>query len=303
MKKLFGITVAMTTPFKQDGSVDYASIEASTNMLIEKGVDCLYPCGTTGEMLRLTLEERKKIAETVIRTAAGRVVVYIHCGATTEEDTIALAQHAEAAGADGIGVVTPQFFSLEHRELVTFFIRVAKSVSPDFPMYLYNIPQCAGNDITVAAANEITAAAPNVIGIKYSWADINRTVNYLSVNNYNFSVMHGCDRAFVGFKALGCDGTVSGCAGVFPEPFVDVYKAVREGNWEKARILQRKATRIADLLHGGANMSYFKEALKIRGLDAGIMRKPQLDLTGEEIAALEEALTAYCSEEGYQLKL
>lgn len=302
MKKLYGVTVAMTTPFRQDGTVDYASLEASTHMLIDKGVDCLYPCGTTGEMLRLTLQERMKVAETVIRAAAGRGVVYIHCGAATEEDTITLVQHAQRSGADGAGVVTPQFFSLEHRELVWFFVRVAKSVSEDFPIYLYNIPQCSGNDIPVSAVKEIVAAAPNVVGIKYSWADINRTVDYLAVGE-GFSVMHGCDRAFTGFLGLGCDGTVSGCAGVFPEPFVAVYKAVREGRWEEARQLQRKATRIADLLHGGANMSYFKEALKLRGLDAGVMRRPQLDLTGEQIADLKQALLAYCGEEGYGLKL
>lgn len=169
MKKLYGVTVAMTTPFRQDGTVDYASLEASTHMLIDKGVDCLYPCGTTGEMLRLTLQERMKVAETVILAAAGRVVVYIHCGAATEEDTITLVQHAQRSGADGAGVVTPQFFSLEHRELVGFFVRVAKSVSEDFPIYLYNIPQCSGNDIPVSAVKEIVAAAPNVVGIKYSW--------------------------------------------------------------------------------------------------------------------------------------
>ena len=80
MKKLTGITVAMTTPFFEDGGVDFEAVAALTNMLIDKGVDCLYPGGTTGEMLRMSLEERKKQAEVVVKTAAGRVPVFIHCG-------------------------------------------------------------------------------------------------------------------------------------------------------------------------------------------------------------------------------
>ena len=87
MKKLYGVTAAMVTPFKESGEVDYDGVRQLTGMLIDKGVNCLYPCGTTGEMFRLSLEEREKIAETIIQTAAGRVTVFIHCGAMNEQDT------------------------------------------------------------------------------------------------------------------------------------------------------------------------------------------------------------------------
>lgn len=302
MKKLSGITVAMTTPFFEDGGVDFEAVAALTNMLIEKGVQCLYPGGTTGEMLRMSLEERKKQAEVVVKTAAGRVPVFIHCGATNEDEVIALARYSEAIGADGIGVVTPQFFGLNHREMVEFFVRVAGSVSPDFPVYLYNIPQCAANDITAAACREIAERCPNVVGIKYSFADINRTMDYLRIRDFDFSVMHGCDRVYAAFKALGCDGTVSGCAGVFPEPFVAVNAAIEKGDWEAAKLHQRQAARVVDILHAGANMAYFKAALTLRGLNGGHMRKPQLDLPQAEIDALKADLEAYCAETGYSLK-
>ena len=302
MKKLSGITVAMTTPFFEDGGVDFEAVAALTNMLIEKGVQCLYPGGTTGEMLRMSLEERKKQAEVVVKTAAGRVPVFIHCGATNEDEVIALARYSEAIGADGIGVVTPQFFGLNHREMVEFFVRVAGSVSPDFPVYLYNIPQCAANDITAAACREIAERCPNVVGIKYSFADINRTMDYLRIRDFDFSVMHGCDRVYAAFKALGCDGTVSGCAGVFPEPYVAVNAAIQRGDWEAAKLHQRQAARVVDILHAGANMAYFKAALTLRGLNGGHMRKPQLDLTQEEFDTLKADLEAFCADTGYSLK-
>lgn len=302
MKKLFGVTTAMTTPFHEDGSVDLAAMAQQCEMLIRKGVQCLYPVGTTGEMLRLSLDERKQIAETVVRTAAGRVTVYIHCGAMTQPDTIALMRHAESIGADGVGVVTPQFFGLNDREMEEYYVSVAGSVAPDFPVYLYNIPQCAANDLKADVAARIAARCPNVVGIKYSFADINRTLDYLRIDGGSFSVMHGCDRVFIAMLALGCDGTVSGISGVFPEPFVNVYKAYLAGDLDAARKWQMKAARITDILRGGSNMAYFKEALRLRGLIGGHMRRPQLDLTAAEAEALRRELEAFCQESGISLE-
>ena len=298
MKKLYGVTTAMVTPFKENGEVDYKGIRQLTNMLIDKGVNCLYPCGTTGEMFRLSMGERKEIAETIIQTAAGRVTVFIHCGAMNQEDTISLLKHAEKAGADGAGIVTPAFFGATDRELEEYYVTAAGSVGSTFPIYLYNIPQCSGNDISKETAERITERCENVIGIKYSYADINRTVDYLNVKDGKFSVLHGCDRVFTSMLALGCDGTVSGIAGVFPEPFVAVYKAFQQGELETARALQKICVKYCDALKCGSNMSYFKEALKMRGIHAGVMRKPQLDIEEPELIRLRKELEEISLEAG-----
>ena len=301
MKKLYGVTAAMVTPFKESGEVDYDGVRQLTGMLIDKGVNCLYTCGTTGEMFRLSLEERKKIAETIIQTAAGRVTVFIHCGAMNEQDTIQLLEHAEKAGADGAGIVTPAFFGATDRELEEYYVTAAQSVSDSFPIYLYNIPQCSANDISRETAEKITARCENIIGIKYSFADINRTVDYLNLKDGSFSVLHGCDRAFTSMLALGCDGTVSGIAGVFPEPFVRVYKAFCEGDLETAKKLQKICVKYCDALKCGSNMSYFKEGLKMRGISAGVMRKPQLDIEEAEIERLRKELKEISREAGVEI--
>lgn len=302
MKKLFGLTIAMVTPFTQEGEVDYQAVEQLAKMLISKGVNCLYPCGTTGEMLRLSVDERKKIIETVVNVANKKVTVFAHVGCMKQNDTIELAKHAEKIGADGIGVVTPQFFGLNDREMEEYYVAVANSVSQDFPVYLYNIPQCAANDLKADVAQRIANRCSNVIGIKYSFADINRTVDYLKVNNGTFSVLHGCDRVFTSMMALGCEGTVSGIAGVFPEPFVEVYKAYTSGDLVGAQKAQKICVKFCDTLKGGSNMSYFKEALKIRGIAAGVMRKPQLDIEKEEIEKLQKELELICEEGGISIK-
>lgn len=299
MKHLYGVTTAMVTPFGQDGTIDYDKVERLTEFLIEKGVHCLYPLGTTGEMLRLSVAERKKVAETVVRKAAGRVTVFIHVGAMTQDDTIGLARHASEIGADGIGVVTPAFFGANDRELEHYFVTVASSVPASFPVYLYNIPQCAANDLKAEVAERVAARCANVIGIKYSYPDFLRTNEYLSVRGGDFSVMQGSDRLFLAALAMGCEGVISGVSCVYPEPFVAVYNAFAEKDLEKARTMQRIAIQYCETLKSGSNMSYFKEALKLRGIDAGCMRAPQLDLPEAEIADLKQKLAALNAVAGY----
>ncbi|WP_338012142.1 dihydrodipicolinate synthase family protein [Alkalihalophilus marmarensis] len=290
LKKLYGVTTAMVTPFNDQGEVEFTKIDELTDFLISKGVHCLYPLGTTGEMLRLSVGERKSVAERVIKQANGRVNVFIHVGGNTQEETIELAQHAHSAGADGIGVVTPVFFGASDKELEEYFVKVARSVPRDFPIYLYNIPQCAANDLNAEVAQRVADRFENVIGIKYSFPDFLRVNEYLNINEETFSVVPGTDRLFLAALAMGCEGVVSGVSCVYPEPFVGIYNAFLEKDLEKARKYQRMAIRYCETLKNGSNMSYFKAALKNRGVDVGYMKAPQLDLTESEMEELYKKL-------------
>lgn len=301
MKKLNGVTVAMITPFDEMGKVDVAALRSMTQMLVEKGVDCLYPCGTTGEMLRMSVEERKLVAETVVQAAEKRVTIFVHVGCMCQEDTIALAQHAQKIGADGIGVVTPQFFGINDREMEEYFVAVANSV-PGFPMYLYNIPQCAANDLKPEVVKRVRARCANVVGIKYSFADMNRTLEYLAIGE-DFSVLHGMDKIVVSLMDMGCDGTVSGCACIVPEPYVAAVKAFRAGDMEQARKWGRVCVKVTNCLRGGSNMSFFKEALTARGLVGGNMRAPQLNIPCEERDAMVQDLKAILADAGIEFAL
>ena len=290
MKKLYGVITAMTTPFTEDNKVDVEALEQQTEYLIEKGVDCLYPTGTTGEMYLMTPEERELVAETVVKKAAGRVTVFIHTGAMTLEETIRLAQHAHKIGADGVGVVTPSYFTVDDRAMVQYYKDVCSALPQDFPVYVYVIPQLAHNDITPETMEKICEACPNVVGVKYSFADMSRVLKYLRVKNGDFSVGFGADHMFLPALVAGCDGTVSGCSGPFPELFVEVYKQFKAGNMKAAREAQDKANDMVWLMKGGADMSIFKNILTFRGVRGGHMRKPLLDLSEEDVKTLYEAV-------------
>lgn len=293
MKKLYGVITAMTTPFDAEGKLDLDALRAQTEFLIEKGVDCLYPCGTTGEMFLCSVEEREAIAETVIRTAAGRVTVFIHVGAMTQDDTIRLARHAQASGADGIGVVTPTYFNVDDRAMAEYYTTICNSVSPDFPVYAYAIPQLAHNALSCEALEAVCAKCANMVGIKYSLADMTQLLKYKRVNGGNFSVVFGADHLFLSALVMGCDGTVSGCSGPFPEPFVEVYRKFREGDFEGARAAQDRANDLVWRMKSGADMSIFKNILTMRGVPGGYMRKPLLDLPEAEVESLRADLAAY----------
>lgn len=293
MKKLYGVITAMTTPFTDDGKVDTAALEQQVDFLIDKGINCLYPCGTSGEMHLMTVEERELVAETVVRKAAGRVTVFIQAGAVTEADTVRLAQHALRIGADGVGVVTPCYFSLDERAMVEYYKRVCTALPNDFPVYVYVIPQLAHNDISAETMERIADACTNVVGVKYSYPDVRRINEYLQVRNGNFSVLPGSDDLFLACLACGCDGVVSGCSGPFPEAFVEIYRAFRAGDLEKARLAQMKATKLARIMKLGGDMSIFKHILTWRGVTGGHMKKPLLDLTKEEADQLKEVVSLY----------
>lgn len=301
MKKLYGVTVAMTTPFKNNGEIDVAALEQLTEILLKKGVNCLYPCGTTGEMVHLSVEERMLVAETVIRTAKDKGTVFIHCGAVKQEETETLLKHAVEIGADGAGVVTPIFLGVNQNEIIQYYERLSALVPEDFPIYLYNIPQCAGNDILPESARKLHGECPNLRGIKYSYPDMMRTLEYLDIPE--FSVLHGSDKLFSSLLVMGCDGTVSGVAGVFPEPFVEVYKAWLAQDLQKMKEWQKICVRFCDILKCGTNMSYFKEALTFRGVDMGGMRLPQRNISEEEKAELKKRLEEECRKSGITLKV
>ena len=293
MKKLYGVITAMTTPFTADNKVDVAALEAQTEYLIQKGVQCLYPCGTTGEMYLMSAEERELVAETVVKKAAGRVTVFIHVGAMDQDETIRLAQHAQKIGADGVGVVTPSYFTVDEKAMVEYYKTVCAALPEDFPVYVYVIPQLAHNDVSAETMEKIAAACKNVVGVKYSFADMRRINDYLQVRGGNFSVVYGADAQFLPALAMGADGTVSGCSGPFPEPFVEVYKLWKEGKLEEAKAAQVKANVLVKLMKAGADMSIFKHILTWRGIEGGRMHKPLLDLNETEKARLYEQVKPY----------
>lgn len=266
MKKMYGINTPIPCPMTEDERLDVGSLESLCNFLIEKGVHGLYVNGSTGEMCYLTAEERKQVAELSVKFAAGRTQVFSMVGSLTTEETIELARHAEKCGCDGIGVVTPFYFSLTDDELFSHFKAVADSVAPDFPVYLYGIPHCAVNDISSSLAQRLADACPNIVGIKYSEPDVSRLIEYIGIRNGDFSVLAGADDLYFAAFTCGAAGTISGNSNVIPEYYMAMYNALKSMDYRTARLMQAKVNKMIKLISGPSNISRYKECLKHRGI-------------------------------------
>ena len=178
-------------------------------------------------------------------------------------------------------------------EMMDYYVSVSKSVPEDFPVYLYNIPQCSGNDLTPATVNRILAQAKNVVGIKYSFADIERFRQYLLCGSGGFDVIVGPDRLLLPGLAMGCAGTVAGCSQCDPTPFVQCYEAFTTGDISRAQAASRRINALCDTVRAGSSIAYTKAALESEGLPRMFVRQPAKDLNELERQSLAVALQAY----------
>ena len=291
MKKLQDIVIPMVTPFKEDDSIDVVSLERLTEYLISKNIDCLYPCGTTGEMVYLSDNERMLIVETVVKVANNRLPVFAHVGASNTANTQKLAKHAVACGADGIGVVTPWYFQLSPKALFDFYCDICSCVPSDFPVYLYSIPQNAINDIPVAVAEQIASEYANVVGIKYSYPDMTRLQELMTIRDGNFDVLVGPDHLYEMVMAVGGKGVVSGNAMVIPEHYVALRDAMAINDWEKATKIQRRTNKLNAVLCAKNNIGCYKVVLSKLGIiETKRMRKPMEEVSSEDSKALLDDL-------------
>lgn len=291
MQKLYGVVVPIVTPLTEHDTIDVASLERLVDHCIQNGLQCLYPCGTTGEMMYLTVEERKLVAETVVRHADRRVPVFVHVGAWNLADTIALARHAAEIGADGIGVVTPAFFKLSDRGLIDYYTAVAQSVPQDFPVYLYAIPQNAVNDINRTVAETLAKTCPNIIGIKYSYPDFTRIQDFMTIQDGTFSVLVGPDHFLEAACVVGGDGTVSGNAMCIPEHYAKLWAAIEAKDYELATQYQRRTNVLNAVMCAHNNIAAYKVILHHEGvIETTCMRRPMENLTKEQERALLQTM-------------
>ena len=146
--KITGVIVPPITPFDGRGQIDTAAIRRLVDFLITRGIHGLFPGGTTGEGPLLTISERRQLAEAFVEAADGRVPVIVHTGTITTESTLELTQHAQTIGAQAAAIIPPYFYRHKDDVLLRHFERVATQV-PEFPVYLYNNPATAGNNISL----------------------------------------------------------------------------------------------------------------------------------------------------------
>lgn len=296
--RMKGVVIAAITPMNPDGSVDYQGVEDFARYLVNSGVNCLYPNGTNGESLLLTKEEREKIAEIFVKVSDRRVPVFIQCGAMTTEEAASHARHAVKIGADGIGVMTPAFFTMDDEGLFQYFSAVVAPLPADFPVYIYNIPGCTGNDVSPALLSRLLKAFPNIKGIKFSKPDLMRLEDYMLACERRPDLLIGCDSLFVPCLTIGGVGEVSGPGALFYERFTRLYKQYTEGDYVGTMTTQKQIVDTDRKLEGIPGIPALKTLLKLRGvIKSDACRAPLRPLSMDEVGKLTDIWNEYRKEE------
>ena len=272
-----GIMPALVTPFTEDGKqVDEEQMRALVNRCIELGVHGVVPCGTTGEFVNMTIEERKNAIDIVVDEVDGKVAVVAGAGASGTEQALEMTKYAKDAGADAALIVTPYYLKPTSRGIYEHYFTIASKV--DLPLLLYNIPQCTGLPLPWQMVEDL-AQIPNIVGLKDSSGQLNFILAVLEKVRDKINVMCGHDEVVVAALAAGASGAILASANFIPDVWVEIYDSVQKGDLQKARELQYKVQKIARITAQSGAVGT-KEALNMMGIKVGPVRLP-LSVGGE----------------------
>ena len=282
---------ALTTPFRDDFSIDEAAFAANVDRLFEAGATGMVVAGCTGEFWALTLAERARLARTAVTAARARGPVIVGTGAVREGEVVDQIQAAKEAGADGALVLPPYFVRLSDRELTRHFETVdARAV---LPLVLYNIPGNAGNAIGPALADRL-ADLDRVVAIKESSGDWTSFHDTLLRVGDRIRVFCGPSSVFgVAATLAGADGLIDCFPNVWAPGCLDLWHATRAGRMREAWSLQRTGLALTELFTTGGRSLYpaTKAAMDRLGLAGGGRPRPPLrPIEGEALRGLEEGL-------------
>ena len=277
MFKPKGIMPALVTPFTDDGKqVDEEQMRVLVNHCIELGVSGVVPCGTTGEFINMTIEERKRVIDVVVDEANGRVSVVAGTGASGTEQALEMTKYAKDAGADAALIVTPYYLKPTSRGIYEHYFTITSKV--DLPLILYNIPQCTGLPLPWQMVEDL-AQIPNIVGVKDSSGQLSFILAVLEKVRDKIDVMCGHDEVVMAALAAGASGAILASANFIPDIWVEIYDNVQKGDLQRARELQYKVQKIARITAQSGAVGA-KEALNMMGIKVGRVRLP-LSVGGE----------------------
>lgn len=257
-----GCGTAIITPFLADGSVDYPAFEKLINWQIEEGIDAIIACGTTGEASTLDDDEHVEVIRFCAEITAGRVPVIGGAGSNDTRHGINLAKRIEAAGVDGLLLVTPYYNKCSQQGLKEHYLATAGAVN--IPSLLYSVQGRTGVNIAPETVAEL-AKHPNIVGIKEASGNISQVAEIARVMPEGFGLYSGNDDMVVPLMSLGGVGYISVLSNVAPRDSVAMSRKFLEGDLAGARELQLAMKPLIDSLFADVNPIPVKAALAMMG--------------------------------------
>jgi 4-hydroxy-tetrahydrodipicolinate synthase len=272
VRDLNGAIVAIVTPFKANGTIDFEAYDRLLEFQLSSQIDGIVVCGTTGETPTLTENEDALMIERTVNIVAGRVPVIAGTGSNSTRECIQYSQKAQQLGADGVLVVAPYYNKPTESGMYFHFSSVASAIN--IPLILYNVPGRTGSSISVNLAIRLANEFDNIVGIKEASGNLLTFAALLASRPPGFNVFSGDDALAFAANTLGADGCISVVANVIPEEFTQMMHASIHGEVQKARELFFKYRQLMDLMFIESNPIPVKTALAAMGLIEEAFRSP-----------------------------
>lgn len=286
-----GAGVAIVTPMKENGEVNYEKFAEMIEFQIANGTDAIIVCGTTGESSTLTHEEHLDVIKYCTEKVAGRIPVVAGTGSNCTETAVYLSGEAEKYGVDGLLLVSPYYNKATQNGLYTHFKTIAESVK--LPIILYNVPSRTGCNILPDTVIRLCHDVENIVGVKEASGNLSQIARLAAKAKGTVDIYSGNDDQIVPILSLGGKGVISVLSNVAPKETHEICTKYFEGDVEGSRDLQLRAMDLCDALFCEVNPIPVKKALNLMGMEAGSLRLPLTEMEEANAAKLEKAMREF----------
>jgi len=294
-----GVCSAIVTPFDENGAVNYDRFGALIDEQIDRGLDAICVCGTTGESATLSIREHIAVVEYCVKRVNHRVKVIAGAGNNDTSAAVYLSQHAQDSGADALLHVTPYYNKASQTGLIKHYEYIADRV--ELPIILYNVPSRTGVSFT-AETYRILSQHPQINGVKEASGNFSLLAHTRALCGEDFYIWSGNDDQVVPMMSLGAKGVISVAANLVPEAMSRMAHLCLEGRFSEASAIQLHYMDFIDALFLEVNPIPIKAAMNLAGYDVGSLRLPLCPMSSgnlevlrhrmEQVGLLETAKTA-----------
>ncbi|XBX03232.1 4-hydroxy-tetrahydrodipicolinate synthase [Enterocloster clostridioformis] len=286
-----GAGVALVTPFKENGEVNYEKLEEIVEEQIAGGTDAIIACGTTGEASTMTHEEHLDVIEYICRVTKKRIPVVAGTGSNCTETAVYLSAEAEKRGPDGLLLVSPYYNKATQKGLMAHFTAVADAVK--IPVILYNIPGRTGVTIKPETIAALCKDVDNIVGVKEASGNFSAIATLMSLSDGKVDLYSGNDDQIVPLLSLGGKGVISVLSNVAPRQTHDICASYFAGNVKTSASLQLKAIPLITELFSEVNPIPVKAAMNMMGKGVGPLRMPLTEMEPQNQEKLKRAMADY----------
>lgn len=286
-----GAGVAIVTPMKANGEVNYDKFADLIEFQIQNSTDAIIVCGTTGESSTLTHEEHLSVVKFCIERVAGRVPVIAGTGSNCTQTAVYLSQEAEKYGADAVLLVSPYYNKATQNGLYIHFKTVAESIK--IPVILYNIPGRTGCNIQPETIVKLCTDVENIVAVKEASGDIKQIAVLAALAKGKVDIYSGNDHEIVPILSLGGKGVISVLSNVAPRQTHEICERFFNGDVQGSLAMQLEAIELCDALFCEVNPIPVKKALSLMGMDEGTLRLPLTEMEEANTQRLKKAMQEY----------